>query len=303
MPQKTLSRKKEPQVRQLLKNKYFYPVFQNHHFDKWLINPNRVLIQGILNVTPDSFSDGGLYSNPKKAFDKAMKLLKDGCDIIDIGGESSRPGSNPISVQEELDRVIPVIEKIKNEVKCLISVDTYKADVASEAIKYGANIVNDITGLTNDPDMIDLVVKNNIPVILMHMQGKPKSMQKNPFYHNVIDEISTFFSEQIRKLDKKGFPLDKIILDPGIGFGKTLQHNLKILKNVDILCNLGCHTLIGTSRKSFIGDILNCTPDKRLEGTISSNLFAIIKGVKIVRVHDVLEMRKALTVFEKILEA
>ncbi len=278
-------------------------MFQDYHFEKWLTNPDRVLILGILNITPDSFSDGGLYLNSKKAFDKAIKLLNDGCDIIDIGGESSRPGSTPISSQEEIDRIIPVIEKIKNEVKCLISVDTYKADVAYEAIKYGANIINDITGLSHDPDMIELVVKNNTPVVLMHMQGNPKQMQKNPFYHNVIDEISRFFSKQIRKLDKKGFPLDKIILDPGIGFGKTLQHNLKILKNIDIICNLGCHTLIGTSRKSFIGDILNCPPEKRLEGTISSNLFAITQGVKIIRVHDVLEMRRALTIFEKILKA
>lgn len=278
-------------------------MFQDYHFEKWLINPDRVLILGILNITPDSFSDGGLYLNPKKAFNKAIKLLNDGCDIIDIGGESSRPGSTPISSQEEIDRIIPVIEKIKNEVECLISVDTYKADVASEAIKYGANIINDITGLSHDPDMIELVVKNNTPVVLMHMQGNPKQMQKNPYYNNVIDEISRFFSKQIRKLDKKAFPLDKIILDPGIGFGKTLQHNLKILKNIDIICNLGCHTLIGTSRKSFIGDILNCPPEKRLEGTISSNLFAITQGVKIIRVHDVLEMRRALTIFEKILKA
>ena len=278
-------------------------MFQNHHFEKWLTYPDRVLIQGILNITPDSFSDGGLYLNPKKAFDKAIRLLEDGCDIIDIGGESSRPGSTSISSQEEIDRIVPVIEKIKNEVECLISVDTYKADVASEAIKHGANIVNDITGLSHGSDMIELVVKNNIPVILMHMQGNPKSMQKNPFYHDVVNEIITFFKKQIRKLDSNGFSKHKIILDPGIGFGKTLQHNLKILKNIDNICNLGCHTLIGTSRKSFIGDILYCTPEKRLEGTISSNLFAITKGVKIIRVHDVLEMRKALTVFEKILEA
>jgi len=278
-------------------------VFLDHHFEKWLTSPDRVLIQGILNITPDSFSDGGLYLNPKKAFNKAIKLLDDGCDIIDIGGESSRPGSTPISIQEEIDRIIPVVEKIKNEVECLISIDTYKADVASEAIKYGANIINDITGLTYDPDMIDLVVKNNTPVILMHMQGNPKSMQKNPSYDNVIDEISTFFKKQIEKLNIKGFPLDKIILDPGIGFGKTLQHNLNILKNIDIICNLGCHTLIGTSRKSFIGDILNCPPEKRLEGTISSNLYAVIHGVKIIRVHDVLEIRKALTILEKILKA
>ena len=278
-------------------------MLQDHHFEKWLTNPDRVLIQGILNVTPDSFSDGGLYLNPKKAFDKALKLLDDGCDIIDIGGESSRPGSTPITSQEEIDRIIPVIEKIKNEVECLISVDTYKADVASEAIKYGANIVNDITGLCYDPDMIDLVVKYNIPVILMHMQGTPMSMQKNPFYNDVVDEISAFFKEQVGKLDKKGFPLNKIILDPGIGFGKTLQHNLKILKNIDIICNLECHTLIGTSRKSFIGDILKCPPERRLEGTISSNLYAIIQGVKIIRVHDVLEIRKALTILEKILKA
>ena len=202
-------------------------MFQDHHFEKWLTNPDRVLIQGILNITPDSFSDGGLYLNPKKAYDKAIKLLIEGCDIIDIGGESSRPGSNPISSQEEIDRIIPVIEKIKKDVECLISVDTYKADVASEAIKHGANIINDITSLSHDSDMIELVLKNNIPVILMHMQGNPKSMQKNPFYHDVVEEISTFFKEKIRKLESKGFPIHKIILDPGIGFGKTLQHNLK----------------------------------------------------------------------------
>ena len=178
-------------------------MFQDHHFEKWLTNPSRVLIQGILNITPDSFSDGGLYLNPKTAFDKAMKLLDDGCDIIDIGGESSRPGSTPISAQEEMDRIIPVIEKIKNEVECSISVDTYKADVAYEAIMHGANIVNDITGLTHYPDMIELVAKNDTPVILMHMQGNPKSMQKNPFYDEVVDEISTFFKEQIRKLKSK----------------------------------------------------------------------------------------------------
>ena len=156
-------------------------MLQDHHFEKWLTNPDRVLIQGILNITPDSFSDGGLYLNPKKAFDQAIKLLNDGCDIIDIGGESSRPGSTPVSAQEEMDRIIPVIEKIKNEVDCIISVDTYKAYVASEAVKYGANIVNDITGLSHDPDMIELIVKYNIPVILMHMQGNPKSMQKTHF--------------------------------------------------------------------------------------------------------------------------
>ena len=278
-------------------------MFHDYHFERWLIDPDRVLILGILNITPDSFSDGGLYLDPNKAYERAIKLLNDGCDIIDIGGESSRPGSTPISPQEEIDRIIPVIKKIKNEVNCLISVDTYKADVASEAIKHGADIINDISGLCHDSDMIHLVVKHNTPVILMHMQGNPKSMQINPIYHNVVDDISTFFRKQIRKLDEKGFPINKIILDPGIGFGKTLQHNLKILKSIDIICNLGCHTLIGTSRKSFIGDILNCPPKKRLEGTISSNLYAIIKGVKIIRVHDVLEMRKALTILEKILKS
>ena len=273
-----------------------------HQFEDWLNNQSYTLIQGILNITPDSFSDGGKFLEPEKAFLRAIKMIEEGADIIDVGGESTRPGSNSISSDEELNRIIPIIERIKKESDCLISVDTYKSSVATEAINSGASIVNDISGLTYDKKMASLIIEKNIPLILMHMKGKPKNMQHEPFYKDVISEICNFFKVQINQLRKLNFSFDKIILDPGIGFGKTLEHNLLILKNLNIIRKLGHPVAIGTSRKSFIGEILDLPIEDRIEGSISSNIVAIINGANIIRVHDIAEMKKAVFVLDRILK-
>ena len=273
-----------------------------HQFEDWFNNQSYTLIQGILNITPDSFSDGGRFLEPEKAFLRAIKMIEEGADIIDVGGESTRPGSNSISSDEELNRIIPIIERIKKESDCLISVDTYKSSVATEAINSGASIVNDISGLTYDKKMAPLIIEKNIPLILMHMKGKPKTMQQEPYYKDVISEICNFFKVQINKLRKLNFSFDKIILDPGIGFGKTLEHNLLILKNLNIIRKLGHPVAIGTSRKSFIGEILDLPIEDRIEGSISSNIVAIINGANIIRVHDIAEMKKAVFVLDRILK-
>ena len=273
-----------------------------HQFKDWLNNQSYTLIQGILNITPDSFSDGGKFLEPEKAFLRAIKMIDEGADIIDVGGESTRPGSNSISSDEELNRIIPIIERIKKESDCLISVDTYKSSVATEAINSGASIVNDISGLTHDKKMASLIIEKNIPLILMHMKGKPKTMQQEPFYKDVISEICNFFKVQINQLRKLNFSFDRIILDPGIGFGKTLEHNLLILKNLNIIRKLGHPVAIGTSRKSFIGEILDLPIEDRIEGSISSNIVAIINGANIIRVHDIAEMKKAVFVLDRILK-
>ena len=273
-----------------------------HQFKDWFNNQSYTLIQGILNITPDSFSDGGKFLEPEKAFLRAIKMIDEGADIIDVGGESTRPGSNSISSDEELNRIIPIIERIKKESDCLISVDTYKSSVATEAINSGASIVNDISGLTHDKKMASLIIEKNIPLILMHMKGKPKTMQQEPFYKDVISEICNFFKVQINQLRKLNFSFDRIILDPGIGFGKTLEHNLLILKNLNIIRKLGHPVAIGTSRKSFIGEILDLPIEDRIEGSISSNIVAIINGANIIRVHDIAEMKKAVFVLDRILK-
>ena len=273
-----------------------------HQFEDWFTDQSYTLIQGILNITPDSFSDGGRFIEPEKAFLRAIKMIEEGADIIDVGGESTRPGSDPISVDEELGRIIPIIERIKKESDCLISVDTYKSNVASEAINSGASIVNDISGLTYDKKMASLIIERNIPLILMHMKGNPKTMQEKPFYKDVISEICNFFKMQINQLRKLNFSFNKIILDPGIGFGKTLDHNLLILNNLNIIRKLGHPVAIGTSRKSFIGEILGLPTKDRIEGSISSNIVAIINGANIIRVHDVSEMKKAVFVLDRILK-
>ena len=273
-----------------------------HQFEDWFNDQSYTLIQGILNITPDSFSDGGRFIEPEKAFLRAIKMIEEGADIIDVGGESTRPGSDPISVDEELGRIIPIIERIKKESDCLISVDTYKSNVASEAINSGASIVNDISGLTYDKKMASLIIEKNIPLILMHMKGKPKTMQEKPFYKDVISEICNFFKMQINQLRKLNVSFDKIILDPGIGFGKTLDHNLLILNNLNIIRKLGYPVAIGTSRKSFIGEILGLPTKDRIEGSISSNIVAIINGANIIRVHDIAEMKKAVFVLDRILK-
>ena len=255
---------------------------------------------GILNVTPDSFSDGNLFLDPNKAINHAKQMIKDGADIIDIGGESSRPGSEPVSEEGELRRVKPVIAKLAKELKVPISIDTYKPKVAEECIKQGASIINDINGLRNE-EMIKVAAKYEVPVVIMHMQGNPKTMQQSPVYNDVIAEIKEFFSMQIKKAKKSG--INDIIIDPGIGFGKTTEHNLQILKNLSAFKELNCPILVGPSRKSFIGNITGLPVNERLEGTIASISIAIMNGANIVRVHDVKECKRAVMVADAIKNA
>jgi dihydropteroate synthase len=257
----------------------------------------KTLIMGILNVTPDSFSDGGLFNTVDIAVAHAKKMVSDGADLIDVGGESSRPGSEPLSEKEELARILPVVTRLVGEVSVPISIDTYKPLVAETCLKAGAHLINDITGLTN-PNMREVASKNNVPVILMHMLGTPKSMQQKPIYQDVLGEIKSFFQKQIATAHKSR--IQQIIIDPGIGFGKTVEHNLQILKHLETFKTLGCPILIGPSRKSFIGTITGLPVNERLEGTIAAVTVAVMNGANIVRVHDVKECRRAIQVADAV---
>ncbi len=251
----------------------------------------RTLIMGILNVTPDSFSDGGLYNRLDKALDHAEKMVEDGADIIDIGGESSRPGSEPVPENIELERILPVIEKLAKKVNVPLSIDTYKASVARRALDAGACLVNDISAL-EDPNMADVLAEYNVPIVLMHKQGTPRDMQVNPSYNSLIPEIIGYLKSRIQIALDRGIQSDQIIIDPGIGFGKTTEHNLEILRKLKEFKSLNKPILIGTSRKSFIGKILNLPIEDRLEGTSATVAIAIANGADIIRVHDVKEMKR-----------
>ncbi len=250
----------------------------------------RTLVMGILNVTPDSFSDGGQFLSPDRAFEHAEAMASDGADLIDVGGESSRPGSDPIRVEEETRRIIPVIERIAKHLNLPISIDTYKAEVAHAALSAGAKIINDITALRYDPKMAEVAARARVPVILMHMQGTPKTMQISPTYESVIDDIRLFFRDRINAVRNAGIQEDRLILDPGIGFGKTTEQNLEILRSLHRFRNLRRPLLIGPSRKSFIGQVLDLPVEDRLEGTSAAVTAAILGGASIVRVHDVKAM-------------
>ena len=247
---------------------------------------------GILNVTPDSFSDGGLFFNHEKAVSRGIKLEDEGADIIDIGGESTRPGAASVPFDEEVRRVIPVIESLAGRVKIPISVDTYKSGVARLAVEAGASIINDVSALRFDTEMVHTVIKYHVPVVLMHMLGSPMDMQANPAYDDVVTDVFNFLRDRIEFATDNGISKDEIIVDPGIGFGKTLAHNLLLIKHLDVFKNLGCRLLIGPSRKSFIGAVLNQALEGRLEGTAAVVAVAILKGADIIRVHDVREMKQ-----------
>ena len=261
----------------------------------------RTLIMGVLNVTPDSFSDGGLYLEHERAIAHGLELVEAGADIVDVGGESTRPGADPVPAEEELRRVIPVIEGIKRESNVMISIDTYKAQVAEAALAAGAGMVNDISALRFDEGMIDVLVQYDIPVVLMHMQGRPRTMQENPRYNDVVSDILQFLQERIAAATAGGIPKERLIIDPGIGFGKLLQHNLEILRRLDELRALGRPILIGPSRKSFIGRLTAAPVEERLPGTIASVTLGIAKGADIVRVHDVQEVKQAVRVTDAII--
>ena len=274
-------------------------------FQDWCTNPKkRTLVMGIVNVTPDSFSDGGKYFAPITAIDFAFKLIDEGADIIDIGGESTRPGADKVSCSEELARVIPVIEGIRsNNNKILISIDTTKSVVAKEAVEAGANIINDVSGLSFDNQMPETIAQLKAPVIIMHMKGNPSDMQENPKYKDVIDEIITYFKEKINIAINSGIEREMIILDPGIGFGKTVEHNFKILSELNRFNNLELPLLIGPSRKSFIGLTLNLPPEDRLDGTAATVAVGVNNGARIIRVHDVKNMKRVAIIADKIRNA
>ena len=256
---------------------------------------------GILNITPDSFSDGGRHFDRPKAIDHAHRMVAEGADIIDIGGESTRPGSDPVSLEEELRRTIPVIGAIAPNIPVPVSIDTYKAEVARHALDAGASIVNDISGLRFDPGMGNIVASRKVPVVVMHIKGTPKNMQTDPVYRDLIPDIMDYFRETISIALQAGIPENMIILDPGIGFGKTFDHNLQILGRLDEFGVLGMPLLVGPSRKAFIGKILGgALPSERLEGTAAAVTASILKGAHIVRVHDVKEMARVAKVADAI---
>jgi dihydropteroate synthase len=266
----------------------------------------KTLIMGILNVTPDSFSDGGMFSHIEDAVAHAYEMIKQGADIIDIGGESTRPGAEPVTKQEEIKRVIPLIDKLLSEKEMLISVDTSKSTVADLAINHGAVMINDVTALRGDKAMAGVIASYQVPVCLMHMKGKPKTMQRKPRYDDIIKEIYDFHEKQIKYALDQNIKKKQIILDPGIGFGKRtgrgVEDNCEILGRLDELKRLGYPLMVGASRKQFIGNICGkhkpLTPDTRLEGSLAAACAAALNGADILRVHDVKETRKCLDVID-----
>jgi dihydropteroate synthase len=249
-------------------------------------------IMGILNVTPDSFYDGGRYGDPLVAVDRAHQMVAEGADIIDIGGQSSRPGSEPVAEAEEADRVLPVVKAVAKSVPAMISVDTYRAGIARAALQTGAHIINDISALRFDPALLGVVVEHRAPLILMHMQGMPRTMQLNPSYEALIDEVFAFLRERLQAAKGGGVPAEHLLIDPGIGFGKGAKHNLELLRKLHHFHALGRPLVIGTSRKAFIGRILGTEVNERLAGTAATVAAAIAQGADIVRVHDVLAMAR-----------
>ena len=257
-------------------------------------------IMGIINVTPDSFSDGGKYANVEAAVMRAKQMVADGADIIDIGGESSRPGAEPITVNEECRRVIPVVQALAEQFQIPISVDTYKAKVAREALSAGACVINDITALHGDPNMCQIIADAQAGVILMHMQGVPATMQKAPTYQNVVAEVHAWLTEVSSQAVDRGIDSSRIMIDPGIGFGKTFDHNLEILRHLMQFRGIGYPMLVGVSRKKFIGRILDLPVHQREEGTAATVAWSIINGANVVRVHDVAKMKQVAQVIDTI---
>ncbi len=260
----------------------------------------RTLLMGVLNVTPDSFSDGGLFFDREKAIAHGLRMVEEGADIIDIGGESTKPGSKPLELEEELRRVIPVIEALSKEMDIPISVDTYKSAVAQRAIGAGAEIINDISGLKFDPGLAQVAAKEDAPLVLMHIRGTPETMQKEIYYDSLFSDILRYLKDSIQKAESAGLDPRQIIIDPGIGFGKTVEHNLLIIKNLYEFKVLGKPIVLGTSRKSFIGKVLNKEVTDRLEGTLSSIAIGVLNGAHIIRSHDILQARKAIAVADAI---
>jgi dihydropteroate synthase len=260
----------------------------------------RPLVMGVLNITPDSFSDSGKYLDIKSAYSRAVQIEKEGADIIDIGGESTRPGSFPVSIDDELSRIIPVMERLKGKLKIPISVDTNKYEVARQVLKQGACIINDISGLHGDKRLAGLCAEYSAGIVIMHMLGKPRTMQKRPFYNNLLEDIVEYLKEGTATALSAGVRKENIIIDPGIGFGKTVRHNLLIIKNIEYLKQAGYPLLIGASRKSFLGRITGLDTEQRLAPSLAANSIAVYCGADIIRVHDVKESMAALKTADNI---
>ncbi|HYZ03992.1 MAG TPA: dihydropteroate synthase [Rubrobacter sp.] len=263
------------------------------------------VVVGILNVTPDSFSDGGDFLDPEVAADQAATMLDEGADMLDVGGESTRPGSDPVSQEEEIRRVVPVLERILSaRPEAVISIDTYRSGTATAALEAGASLVNDVTALRGDPRMVSVVEGAACPVILMHMQGEPKTMQKEPHYEDVVGEVRDFLAERAEYAVAAGVRPENVIVDPGIGFGKNLEHNLALLRNLDAVVDLGFPVLIGSSRKRFIERITGVQEARdRVSGTVATTVLAYERGATFFRVHDVRANREALAVAEAVFHA
>ncbi|HEX3355839.1 MAG TPA: dihydropteroate synthase [Tepidisphaeraceae bacterium] len=274
-------------------------------FDQWLLQDFRPpLVMGVLNVTPDSFSDGGKYATTDAAIARAEEIADAGAHIIDIGGESTRPGAEPVSPDEQIRRVVPVLQAVAHRLPVLFSIDTTSSEVAQAALDAGAAIINDISAGRDDPHILTLAGRKRCPIILMHMLGRPKTMQQAPHYEEVTPEVAGFLNERIVTAGIHGVDLDRILLDPGIGFGKMRMHNLQLLRNLRELTVLGRPLVIGTSRKRFIGEITGETdPDNRLFGTAATVAWSLANGASIVRVHDVEPMMKAVRIIQAIIES
>lgn len=291
---KLLPKKVKYKVQQDLKK-----ITQKKRFKNLKFSSSPVLM-GIINLTPDSFSDGGKYRNIKSAYEHSKFLIQKGCKIIDVGGESTRPGSSDVNVNLEWKRIQNFLKKSRG-LKSLISVDTRKSKIMNKANKYKLNLVNDISGLSYDPNTLEFLKKTNKPFVLNHIKGEPVNMQKNPKYKNVVLDIYDFFEEKLKIIRNKGIKHNNIILDPGIGFGKNLKHNITILKDISVFHSLGFPLLLGISRKRFIKDLSDINDSKeRIGGTISASLWSMILGVQLLRVHDVNEVNQAIKVFKKL---
>ncbi len=291
---KLLPKKVKYKVQQDLKK-----ITQKKRFKNLKFSSSPVLM-GIINLTPDSFSDGGKYRNIKSAYEHSKFLIQKGCKIIDVGGESTRPGSSDVNVNLEWKRIQNFLKKSRG-LKSLISVDTRKSKIMNQANKYKLNLVNDISGLSYDPNTLEFLKKTNKPFVLNHIKGEPANMQKNPKYKNVVLDIYDFFEEKLKIIRNKGIKHNNIILDPGIGFGKNLKHNITILKDISVFHSLGFPLLLGISRKRFIKDLSDMNDSKdRIGGTISASLWSMMLGVQLLRVHDVNEVNQAIKVFKKL---
>jgi dihydropteroate synthase len=272
-----------------------FPIPMQMNFAGKTLDLSRCHVMGILNVTPDSFSDGGRFNRPDAALQRARQMVADGASFIDVGGESTRPGAAPVSVQEELDRVCPVVEAIHRELDVVISVDTSSPEVIRETAAHGAGLINDVRSLTRE-GALDAAVAAEIPVSLMHMKGEPGVMQNRPEYRNLLREVSRFLMDRVRVVEQAGIPADRILLDPGFGFGKNLDHNLELLHSLERMKILGHPLFVGMSRKSMLGQITGREVEERLPASIAVATIAAMKGASVIRVHDVRETMDAVRV-------